>query len=62
MYNYFLAYENDMIIRTTRNHLPERYDKTVLSWVDDAELLQIYFGGIPVRVISEEEAMRYCVS
>ena len=62
MYNYFLAYENDMIIRTTRNHIPERYDKTVLSWVDDAELLQIYFGGIPVRVISEEEAMRYCVS
>lgn len=63
MYNYYLAYKDDnMIIRTSENHIPERYDKEKASWVDDIELLQIYFGDIPVRIISENEVKEYCAS
>jgi hypothetical protein len=49
------------LIRTfpeDETRLIERYSPRLKRWVEDVEMLQIYFGGIEVRSITEEEANR----
>jgi hypothetical protein len=36
----------------------ERYSSRLKRWVTDDEMLKVYFGGIEVRSITEEEANR----
>ena len=60
---YYLGYDDgDILIRDNPNAetadevVIQRYDKTKMDWVTDYDMCKIYFGGIPVRNITEEEA------
>ncbi|MCI6660076.1 MAG: hypothetical protein SOW48_03575 [Peptoniphilaceae bacterium] len=55
-YRYFIEHDGDRLIRDKEGALVQRYDIDSNSWVEDVEMAQIYFGGIPVRSITEEEA------
>lgn len=38
--------------------LIERYSRRMKKWIPDIEMAKVYFGGIEVRSITEEEANR----
>jgi hypothetical protein len=58
-YDYHLAYDDgNMVIRDSDETLIERYDKKSKQWVEDLEMSRIYFGSIPVKRITEKEAMK----
>lgn len=58
-YDYHLAYDDgNMVIRDSDETLIERYDKKSKQWVEDLEMSRIYFGDIPSKRITEEEAMK----
>ena len=53
---YMKERHGDLLIRTNKDGLLERYDKKTDSWVRDYSLAEIYYGGILVDIITEEEA------
>ena len=60
MFNYYLVYDDgNMLIRHKKGELLEKYDVKTQKWLLDDRLLAIYYGGIPVKVLSEEEAKKW---
>ncbi|NBK97103.1 MAG: hypothetical protein EOM50_03635 [Erysipelotrichia bacterium] len=56
-YRYFLAYDNgNIVIRDFDDGNIERYDSVKKEWVQDFDMSQIYYGGIPVKPLTEKEA------
>lgn len=59
MTKYYLAYDDgNMIIRNRPNAILERFDKHSKEWVPDVKLGRIYFGDMPVKVLTTEEALK----
>ncbi len=57
MFNYCVAYDDGgYLIRYGIGEPIQRYNESNRKWEDDDSLCQIFFGGIPVNVITEEEA------
>lgn len=57
MNQYLLAYDDgNMIIRSRKTRLPQRYDRRTKQWVEDPELCRMFFGDLPVRSITRKQA------
>ena len=56
---YYIAYDdgNILIKCSSEGHLSKYDDKSKL-WLDDDELYRIYFGDMPVKELSEKEALK----
>lgn len=62
MYNYYLAYDDgNILIRACIGRPIQKFDKSARNWVTDWDLAAIYFGGIPVKTLTEEEAKVWMV-
>lgn len=56
--DYFLAYKDEnMVIKRAEDSLLYKYDEVKKQWISDAELYRVYFGDLPVKVITKEEAL-----
>ena len=57
MINYFKERGTDRIIRDlgADSGCPQYYDKSTKTWVPDFELTRIFFGGLDVTRITEQE-------
>ncbi|WP_305085121.1 hypothetical protein [uncultured Faecalibaculum sp.] len=59
MNKYLLAYDDgNMIIRSRRSKLPQRYDPKTKQWLEDVRLCRMFFGDMPVRAIKRKDAER----
>jgi hypothetical protein len=59
MTQYYLAYDDgNMVIRNRPNAILEKFDTTSKKWVSDVNLGRIYFGDMPVKVLTAEEARK----
>lgn len=52
---YMKERNGNLLIRTNKNGLLEKYDKTTNTWIRDYMLAEIYYGGIIVDEVSETE-------
>ncbi|WP_276849165.1 hypothetical protein [Faecalibaculum rodentium] len=59
MNKYLLAYEDgNMVIRSRKSKMPQRYDTRKKEWVTDVELSRMFFGDLPVKPIKRRDAER----
>lgn len=59
MINYYLAYDDgNIVIRNQPHSILERFDYNSKTWIPDVELGRIYFGDMPVRVLTSDEARK----
>ncbi len=59
MTQYYLAYDDgNMVIRNRPNAILERFDNISKVWVPDVKLGRIYFGDMPVKVLTADEARK----
>ncbi len=57
MYIYYLAYDDgNMLIRSSAGKPIQRFDIEKQQWIVDYDMCQIYFGKIPMDVITEKKA------
>ena len=58
-YDYCIAYDDgNILIRTSDDGNIERYAVAEKKWIQDFEMSQIFFGKMPVKTISEKDAMK----
>ncbi|HHW94560.1 MAG TPA: hypothetical protein GX736_01325 [Mogibacterium sp.] len=56
MYNYYFAYEDEILIRAGKSLPIQRFDNKSKEWVTDWDMCGIFSGDILSKHISLEEA------
>lgn len=57
-YEYCIAYDDgNILIRNSDDGNIERYDVAEKRWIQDFEMSKIFFGKMPVRALTECEAL-----
>lgn len=53
---YYLAYDDgNIVIKSSPDSILMRYDSKLGKWIEDVELSRIYFGDMPVKLLTEDE-------
>lgn len=59
MTQYYLAYDDgNIVIRHRPDSILEKFDNTSKQWISDVKLGRIFFGDMPVKELTAEEARK----